>query len=209
VCRRCADPVLVLDNRTAAVIPADWWARNGKRAFIGNVVPFTLFGYERTRVLVESSPGIWMDTTPLMGPAGRAWPSCTEERRSRQRVAGLLLDSSTCSWYAVPGKGWLVGERDRQLFVPARRCYGVAFPTPARLRAGPTSSGLPLVYPADRAPRAHRHRASARRVVSALLDRLSASNVWQRVWRLGCARHRSRLSGVRPVSRCRPTTSAT
>jgi drug/metabolite transporter (DMT)-like permease len=119
------------------------WARLALLALIGNVVPFTLFGYGEERIS-SILAGIWNGTTPLtvllvvmlFVPA---------ERPTRQRIAGLLVGFIGVLvvlgvWEGVGG-GDLVGQL---MCFGAAVCYGFAIPYTKTIMNWPAETGLAL-----------------------------------------------------------------
>jgi drug/metabolite transporter (DMT)-like permease len=120
------------------------WARLGLLAFIGNVVPFTLFGYGEQRIS-SILAGIWNGTTPLT-TAVVVLLFVPAERPTRQRIAGLLVGFAGMLtvlgvWHGV-GSAELVGQL---LCFGAAVCYGFAMPyTRSIIKAQPGMTGLSL-----------------------------------------------------------------
>ena len=119
------------------------WARMAVLAFIGNVIPFTLFGYgeQRTSSIVA---GIWNATTPLMVLVVSLL-FLPAERPTWRRVAGLGVGFAGVLvvlgvWQGIGG-GELVGQL---CCAVAAACYGVAIPYTRRIVVGRTESGISL-----------------------------------------------------------------
>jgi len=135
--------IVLLVNRDKLPSDRRLWARMAMLAFIGNVVPFTLFGYGEQRVS-SIIAGIWNGTTPLMVLlVGLAF--LPEERPTRQRVAGLLLGFVGVlvvlgAWQGLGG-GAVIGQL---CCAGAAMCYGVAIPYTRRLLADRQSSVISL-----------------------------------------------------------------
>jgi drug/metabolite transporter (DMT)-like permease len=119
------------------------WARLALLALIGNVIPFTLFGYGEERIS-SILAGIWNGTTPLTTllvvmlfvPA---------ERPTRQRVAGLLVGFIGVLvvlgvWEGV-GDDNLIGQL---MCFGAAVCYGFAIPYTKTIINSRPESGLAL-----------------------------------------------------------------
>jgi drug/metabolite transporter (DMT)-like permease len=144
-CAAGALTLLVLLAVTRDRLPRDGrlWAHLGLLALIGNVIPFTLFGYGEQRIS-SILAGIWNGTTPLMTllvvmlfvPA---------ERPTRQRIVGLLVGFVGVLvvlgvWEGVGG-GDLVGQL---MCFGAAACYGFAIPYTKTLMTGRSDSGAAL-----------------------------------------------------------------
>jgi drug/metabolite transporter (DMT)-like permease len=126
-------------------LPSDrrLWARMAVLAFIGNVLPFTLFGYGEQRVS-SIIAGIWNGTTPLMVLlVGLTF--LPGERPTRSRLAGLLLGFVGVlvvlgAWQGLGG-GELIGQL---CCAGAAVCYGFAIPYTRRVMARSSSSVISL-----------------------------------------------------------------
>jgi drug/metabolite transporter (DMT)-like permease len=110
-------------------------------AFVGHVIPFTLFGYGERRVS-SIVAGIWNATTPLMVLLV-ALVFLPAERPNRRRVAGLGLGFAGVLvvlgvWRGVGGAE-LIGQVCCGL---AAACYGVAIPYTRRVTVGQTGTGV-------------------------------------------------------------------
>jgi drug/metabolite transporter (DMT)-like permease len=120
------------------------WLRLAILAFVGNVVPFTLFGYGEQRIS-SILAGIWNGTTPLTTMVV-ILAFIRSERLSRRRIVGLLLGflgmlTVLGVWQGV-GQAALIGQL--MCFVAAI-CYGFAIPyTRVLIAAQPELSGLAL-----------------------------------------------------------------
>ncbi|GAA1748615.1 DMT family transporter [Luedemannella helvata] len=145
---RCAAGALVLVVLLAVTrdrLPRDprLWGHLALLAFIGNVVPFTLFGYGEQRVS-SILAGIWNGTTPLMVllVVLLFMPS---ERPTRERILGLVVGFVGVLvvlgvWRDVGG-----GELTGQLMCfGAAACYGFAIPYTKKIMNGRSESGLAL-----------------------------------------------------------------
>ena len=143
---RCAAGTLVLlvvVLVTRDRLPRDrrLWGRLAGIAFIGNVLPFTLFGYGE-RYVSSIIAGIWNGTTPLMVLLV-VIAFLPEERPTRQRVLGLLIGFTGVLvvlgvWRGVGG-GELIGQL---LCAAAAVCYGFTIPSTRRVVAGRSESGV-------------------------------------------------------------------
>lgn len=135
--------VLVAIRRDRLPRDPGLWARLGLLALIGNVIPFTLFGYGEERIS-SILAGIWNGTTPLtvllvvmlFVPA---------ERPTRQRVAGLLVGFVGVLvvlgvWEGVGG-GDLIGQL---MCFGAAVCYGFAIPYTKTIINSRPESGVAL-----------------------------------------------------------------
>jgi drug/metabolite transporter (DMT)-like permease len=126
-------------------LPSDrrLWAQMALLAFIGNVVPFTLFGYGEQRVS-SIIAGIWNGTTPLMVLLV-SLAFLPEERPTRQRVAGLLLGFVGVLVVLGAWRGLGGGEFVGQLSCAgAAVCYGFAIPYTRRVMAKRSASVISL-----------------------------------------------------------------
>ena len=137
--------LLVVLLATRDRLPRDGrlWARMAVLALIGNVIPFTLFGYgeQRTSSIVA---GIWNATTPLMVLVVTL-VFLPAERPTWRRVAGLGVGFAGVLvvlgvWQGIEG-GELIGQL---CCAAAAACYGVAIPYPRRIMVGRTESGISL-----------------------------------------------------------------
>jgi drug/metabolite transporter (DMT)-like permease len=125
--------VLLLVTRDRLPRGLGLWARMAVLAFIGNVIPFTLFGYGEQRVS-SIVAGIWNATTPLMVLLV-SLAFLPAERPTGRRVAGLGVGfvgvlTVLGVWHGIGG-GELVGQL---MCAAAAVCYGFAIPS----TAGPT-----------------------------------------------------------------------
>jgi drug/metabolite transporter (DMT)-like permease len=130
---------------TRTRLPRDWrlWGHLAVIAFIGNVVPFTLFGYGEQRIS-SILAGIWNGTTPLM-VLMVAMVMLPEERPTRVKIAGLLVGFVGVLvllgvWRGV-GEAELVGQL---LCAAAAAGYGIALPYTRRVIKGRTHSGVAI-----------------------------------------------------------------
>jgi drug/metabolite transporter (DMT)-like permease len=145
---RCAAGALTL--LAVVVVTRDRLPRSGRLwghmallAFIGNVVPFTLFGYGELRVS-SIIAGIWNGTTPLMVLlVGLVF--LPDERPTRLRVAGLLLGFVGVLVVLGAWRGLGGGELVGQLYCAgAAVCYGFSIPDTRRVVANRPSSVISL-----------------------------------------------------------------
>jgi len=135
--------VLLLVTRDRLPRGLGLWARMAVLAFIGNVIPFTLFGYGEQRVS-SIVAGIWNATTPLMVLLV-SLVFLPAERPNARRVAGLGVGfvgvlTVLGVWHGIGG-GELVGQL---LCAGAAVCYGFAIPYTRRIVNGRSDSGLSL-----------------------------------------------------------------
>ena len=145
---RCAAGALVLGVLLLATrdrLPTDrrLWGRLALLAFIGNVIPFTLFGYGEQRIS-SILAGIWNGTTPLMVllVVLLFMPS---ERPTRERVLGLSVGFVGVLVVLGVWRGVGGGELTGQLMCfGAAACYGVAIPYTRHIMKGRPESGLAL-----------------------------------------------------------------
>jgi drug/metabolite transporter (DMT)-like permease len=119
------------------------WGHLAIIALVGNVIPFTLFGYGEQRIS-SILAGIWNGTTPLMVLVV-AMVVLPEERPTRARIAGLLLGFAGVLvllgvWRGVGGAE-LVGQL---LCAAAAAGYGLAIPYSRRVVNGRTHSGVAI-----------------------------------------------------------------
>lgn len=135
--------VLVLVTRDRLPRDPRLWGHLALLAFVGNVVPFTLFGYGEQRIS-SILAGIWNGTTPLLVllVVLLFMPS---ERPTRARVLGLAVGFVGVLvvlgvWRDVGG-GELIGQL---MCLGAAACYGVAIPYTKKIMNGRTESGLAL-----------------------------------------------------------------
>jgi drug/metabolite transporter (DMT)-like permease len=135
--------VLLLVTRTRLPREARLWGHLAVIALIGNVIPFTLFGYGEQRIS-SILAGIWNGTTPLMVLVV-AMVILPEERPTRARIAGLAVGFVGVLvllgvWRGV-GQAELLG----QLFCAAAAAgYGFAIPYTRRVVSGRAVSGVAL-----------------------------------------------------------------
>jgi drug/metabolite transporter (DMT)-like permease len=119
------------------------WARMALLALLGNVIPFTLFGYGERHVS-SIVAGIWNATTPLMVLVV-SLAFLPAERPTAWRAAGLGVGFAGVLvvlgvWQGIGG-----GELAGQLCCAgAAACYGFAIPYTRRIVAGRTESGISL-----------------------------------------------------------------
>lgn len=121
------------------------WAHMAVIAFVGNVIPFTLFGYGEQRIS-SILAGIWNGTTPLMVLLV-LMAFVPAERPSRQRVTGLLV--GFIGVLVVLGV-WRAGDAGlgREEVIgqlccgAAAMCYGFALPYIRGVISGRTESGV-------------------------------------------------------------------
>jgi drug/metabolite transporter (DMT)-like permease len=137
--------LLVVMLVTRDRLPSGWrlWARMALLAFVGNVVPFTLFAYGERHVS-SIVAGIWNATTPLMVLVV-SLAFLPAERPTGRRVAGLGVGFAGVLtvlgvWQGIGG-GELVGQL---LCAGAAICYGVAIPYTRRIVQDRSDSGLSL-----------------------------------------------------------------
>lgn len=127
-------------------LPRGWrlWGQLLLLAAVGNVVPFTLFGFGEQRISSVLA-GIWNGTTPL-AVLLVVLAFVPAERPTKERVAGLLLGFAGVLivlgvWQGV-GEAALVGQL---MCLGAAICYGFAIPyTRTLIKANPQVSGVSL-----------------------------------------------------------------
>jgi drug/metabolite transporter (DMT)-like permease len=144
-CAAGALTLLVVVLVTRDRLPSDrrLWAQMTVLAFIGNVLPFLLFGYGEQRVS-SIIAGIWNATTPLMVLlVGLAF--LPNERPTRPRVLGLLLGFAGVlvvlgAWRGLDG-GELIGQL---CCAGAAVCYGFSIPYTRTVMAKRSGSVVPF-----------------------------------------------------------------
>jgi drug/metabolite transporter (DMT)-like permease len=127
-------------------LPRGWrlWGQLALLAFVGNVLPFTLFGFGEQRIS-SILAGIWNGTTPL-AVLLVVLAFVPAERPTKERVAGLLLGFAGVLivlgvWHGV-GKAALVGQL---MCLAAAVCYGFAIPyTRTLIARNPGLTGVSL-----------------------------------------------------------------
>jgi drug/metabolite transporter (DMT)-like permease len=132
---------VLLVTRTRLPRDRRLWGHLAVIAFVGNVIPFTLFGYGEQRIS-SILAGIWNGTTPLMVLIV-AMVLLPEERPTRARIAGLLVGFVGVLvllgvWRGV-GQAELVGQL---MCAAAAAGYGLAIPYTRRVINGRTHSGV-------------------------------------------------------------------
>lgn len=135
--------VLLLVTRDRLPSDARLWGRLALLAFVGNVIPFTLFGYGEQRIS-SILAGIWNGTTPLMVllVVLLFMPS---ERPTRERILGLAVGFVGVLVVLGVWRGVGGGELTGQLMCfGAAACYGVAVPYTKKIMSGRSESGLAL-----------------------------------------------------------------
>lgn len=135
--------VLLLVTRDRLPRGVGLWARMAVLAFIGNVIPFALFGYGEQRVS-SIVAGIWNATTPLMVLLV-SLVFLPSERPNARRVGGLGVGfvgvlTVLGVWHGIGG-GELVGQL---LCAAAAVCYGFAIPYTRRIVNSRSDTGLAL-----------------------------------------------------------------
>jgi drug/metabolite transporter (DMT)-like permease len=117
------------------------WAQMTVASVIGNVIPFTLFGYGEQRVS-SIVAGIWNATTPLMVIIV-VLTLLRTERPSATRILGLLIGFVGVLVVLGVWQGLGGSELAGQLMCGgAAICYGFAIPYMRRLIAGRSESGV-------------------------------------------------------------------
>jgi drug/metabolite transporter (DMT)-like permease len=134
---------VLLVTRTRLPRDARLWGHLAVIALIGNVIPFTLFGYGEQRIS-SILAGIWNATTPLMVLIV-AMVLLPEERPTRAKIAGLAVGFAGVLvllgvWRGV-GQAELVGQL---LCAAAAAGYGIAIPYSRRVVNGRTVSGVAI-----------------------------------------------------------------
>ncbi|GAA1797883.1 DMT family transporter [Luedemannella flava] len=145
---RCAAGALVLVVLllvTRDRLPTDkrLWGQLALLAFIGNVIPFTLFGYGEQRIS-SILAGIWNGTTPLLVLIVILlfMPS---ERPTRERIIGLAVGFVGVLVVLGVWRGVGGGELAGQLMcLGAAACYSVALPYTRKIMKERPESGLAL-----------------------------------------------------------------
>jgi drug/metabolite transporter (DMT)-like permease len=134
---------VLLIMRTRLPRDARLWGHLAIIALVGNVIPFTLFGYGEQRISSVLA-GIWNGTTPLFVLVV-AMVLLPEERPTRVRIAGLLLGFAGVLvllgvWRGVGGAE-LVGQL---LCAAAAAGYGIALPYTRRVLNARTHPGVAI-----------------------------------------------------------------
>ena len=119
------------------------WKHLAVAGLVSNALPFSLYAYGETRV-TSVLAGIWNATTPLVTLLV-VLLALTEERPSRERIAGLLLGFAGAGvvlgvWRGV-GSQALLGNL---ACFGAAACYGVGFPYARKHLAGRPESSIAL-----------------------------------------------------------------